>query len=152
MVVRAPAGRPVTWSGRQESAAGTDEPQRRFRYRQREASQPGDRQYDVQAQDRPRARWQTLGWVMGLSHEGGPASWAGLRDGADAWTEWKTRGAPLLRTWPTAALSRLPCRSRAREEAGQAAERMREQADADGARWREEQPHASGSATDLEAT
>lgn len=120
----------------------------RFRYRQREASKPGDRQYDVRAQEAPRGRWQDLGWVMGLSHEGGPASWAGLRNGADAWTEWHdTRQAAA----DDMAAGRT-FRTRQLEEAAEAAriagERMHAEALADQARM----SASPAPAPDLEAS
>jgi hypothetical protein len=73
----------------------------RIRYKARDDSKPGDRKYNVQVQEKPRGRWQSIGCVMGLSHETRPgtwakAGWAGLRDGAQAWTSWKdTRDAAV---------------------------------------------------------
>jgi hypothetical protein len=110
----------------------------RFRYRQRPDSQPRDRKYDVEMQDKPRGRWEGLGWVMGLSGETGPASWAGLRDGADAWTEWKTTRGAAAQDMADGRTFKTPMQERAAEEARLAMERMREEARADEARYREQ--------------
>lgn len=121
-------------------------PQRRFRYRQREGSRPGNREYNVQAQDQPRSRWQSLGLLMGS-----PGYWAGLRDGADAWTAWRPTRDAAVQDMANGRTFQTPMQERAREEGRQAAERMRE-AHEDEPRWRAEPPHASGAATDLEAS
>jgi hypothetical protein len=125
--------------------------QARFRYRQREDSRPGDRKYDVERQERPRGRWQQLGWVMGLSHEGGPASWAGLRDGADAWTEWHTTRQAAAQDMADGRTFKTADQERAAKEARAAFERMQAEARADEARWREEHLASSGPANALAA-
>jgi hypothetical protein len=106
----------------------------RFRYHQRPDSQPRDRKYDVEKQDKPRGRWERLGWVMGLSGETGPVSWAGLRDGAGAWTEWKTTRGAAAQDMADGRTFLTPVQERAAEEARLAFERMREEAHADEAR------------------
>lgn len=123
----------------------------RFRYSQRPDSKPGDRHYDVRAQEKPRGRWQPLGWVMGLSSPGSATSWAGLREGADAWTEWKkTRGA-AAQDMADGRTFRTPMQERIAAETQAALERMREEAHAGEARWRQEHFPASGPSTDMEA-
>jgi hypothetical protein len=126
---------------------GGDVPQRRFRYRQRKDSRPGDHHYDVSVQERPRARWQPLGWVMGLSADGGPTGWAGLRDAAEAWTEWKTTRHAAAQDMADGRTFKTHMQERAREEALAAMERMRDEAQADEARYREQMVHTP----DLEA-
>lgn len=115
----------------QGPSGGRDGSRVRFRYRQREDSKPGDRHYDVFKQERPRARWEPLGWVMGLSHEGGPTSWAGLRDGADAWTEWKTTRQAAAGDMAAGRTFWTRQQEEAAEQARAAFVRMREQAAAE---------------------
>ena len=110
----------------------------RFRFRQRADSTPRDRQYDVTKQDAPRGRWQDLGWVMGLSAETGPPSWAGLANGADAWTEWKTTRQAAADDMAAGRTFQTALEERAAEAAAAAAQRMQDEVLADQVQYRQD--------------
>jgi hypothetical protein len=123
----------------------------RFRFRQRADGTPRDRQYDVARQDAPRQRWQDLGWVMGLSGETGPPAWAGLANGADAWTEWRTTRQAAADDMAAGRTFTTAVDVRAAEAAAAAAQRMQDEVAADQAQYREEHENLFAADTDREA-